>query len=166
MMEIWQITELDRMVAEEFFGWRWMAFIGTPTRSHPDYPKPVRVRQFMSPEGLASERWLEYWRKHDGAPAYGNEPLSYRYCSSMGPAQVPHFSGNWNAIADLEQELRGRELWNDYRQQLWSQVVGSEGLDGIDEGRLAAAGHKARCIAALAVVGSKFAAPEPCEATA
>lgn len=158
-MEIWQTTNLDGAVAEEFFGWKWMAYMGIPVRTAKDYPKERLVRQFMSPGQLAMPQWVEFFAQHEGREADGTEDLSYRYCSSVGPEMVPHFSGHESAVALLEQELRKRKLWGDYRNQLWAQISEDSGDPAtfeIDEARLAAADCKSRCIAALVIVRGKF----------
>lgn len=155
--EIYQSTDLDYAIAEEFFGWKWMASMGIPVRSANDYPKERMVRQFFSPKHLSDPRWIQHWADRMGREADGTEDLSYRYCSSLGPAIVPSYSGDMNAIATVEKELRKRKKWNDYRWQLWAQIGGRG--DKINEQRLWFANPKDRCIAALAVVGSKFVVP-------
>ena len=159
MTDIWQTTNLDEAIAEEFFGWVWMSYIGRPVRGHPDYHKEIRVRQFLPPVSLVDARWIEFLAEHSGrnALADGSEPLAYCYCSSAGPAFVPHFSGHDSAIAELERELRKRNLWEQYRGQLWAQVIKSDtDASDIDEERLSAADCETRCMAALAVVDSRF----------
>lgn len=152
-----QTTPLDHAIAEEFFHWKWMAFMGVPTRDAENYPAERIVRQFMSPEQLKNPKWQAYFAEHQGREASEDhsEPLSYRYCSSMGPAMVPHFSGHDGPAAAMEREIRRRELWTGYRKVLWAQITnGSE--EEIDESRIADAEHADRCIAALAVIGSKY----------
>lgn len=156
MIEFWQTTELDHAIAEEFFGWKWMAFRGIPVRGTKDYPTKQIVRQFFPPKSLENPEWIEFLAKNEGRRADGSEPLSYRYCSSVGPASVPHFSGHDSAIADLERELRRRGLWTDYRNQLWVQVTQQTDDMQIEESTLADADHKSRCIAGLALVDSRF----------
>lgn len=163
-MEVWQTTSLDEAVAEEFFGWRWRAYIGKPIRGTPGYygPDKMHVRQFMSPETMADPDWQDHFARKEGRPADGSEPLAYCYCSSCGPEMVPHFEGHAEAVAMLEKELRRRKLWDKYREQLWMQV--GRGAAKINEAKLAAAKPKDRCIAALAVVGSRFVKPVACPA--
>lgn len=157
-MEVWQTTNLDEAVAEEFFGWKWMAYRGIPVRGTPGYPQECIVRQFLSVDAVKNPRWQEFLKENDGRETTGDEPLAYCYCSSQGPAIVPHFSGHHRDIATLEKELRRRKLWSQYRQHLWAQIGG----DGeIEEDRLADADCESRCIAALAVVGSKHVRPVP-----
>lgn len=154
--DIWKTTDLDHAIAEEFFCWSWVSFISIPMRSHPDYPEMIRVRQFVLAD-LAGDRWKQFFEENDGALADGSEPLAYCYCSSVGPAFVPHFSGHESAIAELEKELRKRDLWEQFRGQLWAQIIKKDtDADSIDEARLAAADCETRCIAALAVVDSRF----------
>ena len=155
-MTMWQTTELDWAIAEEFFGWKWLSFIDTPTKSTPGYPKKTRVRRFFSEGLLDSDAWATWLDDHDRAPATGDEPLAYCYCSSHGNESVPHYSGHHDAIAELEAEIRKRGLWSDYRCCLWAQVIQAE-TDGtdIDEERLAAATCEMRCVAALVLVKSK-----------
>lgn len=152
MIEMWQTTGLDEVVSEVFFGWRWMAFVDTPTHSHADYPQKVRVRQFMSPASLTDDRWKTFFDEHEGCQADGSEPLAYCYDSSCGPEMVPHFSGHESAIADLSREIRSRGLWESYRIQLWAQICkcDTDGAD-IDESQLANADCQTRCVAALAL---------------
>ena len=155
--DIWQTTNLDEAIAEEFFGWIWVSFLGRPVRSHSDYPKEIRVRRFVRPESKTDDRWKKFLLEMDGAIADGGEPLAYCYCSSAGPACVPHFSGHESAIAELERELRKRDLWEQYRGHLWAQIIQkSTDATDIDEERLSAADCETRCIAALAVVGSRL----------
>ena len=158
VVKMWKPTELDHAIAEEFFGWKWMSSLGKPTKGHPDYyGDNIRVRRFHPPESLTSKDWKAYWAKHDGREADGTEPLDYCYCSSAGQASVPHYSGDHSAVSALEKELRKRKFWSNYRMQLWAQVIQAD-TDGkdIDEERLADADCRTRCIAALAVVESKF----------
>lgn len=75
--------KLDELIAIHLFNWKWMAWVGTPVRSTPGYPKHCRVRQFMPPETYNSHRWRETFAAKEGREATGDEPLSYRYCSSM-----------------------------------------------------------------------------------
>lgn len=146
-IEMWQTTQLDHAIAERLFGWRWIAFRGMPTNDHPLYDDPVcrggpgiRVRRFMSPEALKSEQWQQYWAEHEGAPATGDEPLAYCYCSSCGPAMVPHFSGHEDAAKQMERALDKRGLWTAYENA----------LGGPKKARRASC--KRRCIAALEVL--------------
>ena len=162
MIDIWKTTSLDEAIAEEFFGWVWVSFLGRPVRSHSDYPKEMRVRQFVKPESRVDDRWKKFLSEMEGDLADGSEPLAYCYCSSAGPAWVPHFSGHDSAIAELERELRKRNLWEQYRGQLWAQIIKSDtDATDIDEERLSAADCETRCIAALAVVDSKFLIAAP-----
>lgn len=156
-LEAWKTTAVDHAIAEEFFGWKWMSFMGTPTREAEGYPEKRRVREFMSPEQLANPQWKDFFLANEGSESIpaDDDPLSYRYCSSVGPAMVPHFTGHASAIADLEREIRRRGLWTGYRKVLWAQITdGSE--DEIDEEKLADAGHEDRCIAAIALIGSRY----------
>lgn len=157
-------TGLDRAVAEEFFGWRWMAFFGHPTKSTPGYPAEMRVRQFMSPKQLKDKQWKDFFAKNEGAPATGNEPLSYAYWSGRGVELVPRFTRSLDAAAQVEAKIRkSKRRWDRFRKQLWVQVVGRSLLESeiqIDERRLSAATPEQRCIAALAVVDSQFLHPK------
>lgn len=63
-------------------GFQWIAFDGTPIRGTPGYPETMRVRQFMSPKQMKNRAWKAFFRERNGAPATGDEPLSYKYCSS------------------------------------------------------------------------------------
>lgn len=154
-VKMWQTTDVDYAIAEEFFGWKWLSFLGTPMRDHPDYVtsrngnEHIRVRQFFSPEALKSKRWKEYFVAHDAKPATGEEPLSYAYCSSAGPAMVPHYSGDFNDCRKMEDEIRRRELFETYHEMLMCQV-------GIEDESIHFASCEDRCLAALATIGSKY----------
>ena len=145
----WQTTDVDCAIAEEFFGWKWMAF---DAASHPQSDPPQIVRRFMFPDQLESPEWIEFFREQHGHPADGTESID-----DTALTNVPHFSGHEIEIAHVERELRWRHLWHEYRDQLWAQIGGT---GPIDESRLADAGCEDRCIAALAVVGSKFVKPD------
>lgn len=144
-------AQLNETIAEKFFGWKWMAFIDRPMRSHPDYPKDVRVRRFVTPNTLADKSWISFFSDHDGRTATGYEPLAYCYCSSGGPAVVPNYSGGESAALELEREIRGRGLWNQYTDELWNRVSRSRVKDAAAE-RLTGPTCRDRCLAALAVV--------------
>ena len=152
--DMWQTTDLDHAVAEELFGWKWMAFKGIPIRDAPGYPEKCRVRRFISPESLKNKRWKEYFAETNGAPATGEEPLSYCYCSSRGPEMVPHFSGHADAVREMEDEINRRGLWDKYADALAAQVGGSPK-------NLMRAKCEDKCIAALVAVGSKYIREEP-----
>lgn len=150
-IEMWQTTDLDEAIAEEIFGWRWLAYKDTPVRGTPGYPAECRVRRFFPPKTLENKKWQEYFAEIGGyEPANGDEPLDYSYCSSFGPAMVPHFSGHRDAIDDMETELEKRGLFNEYVKHLTNQL-------GDDSPRkVLRADCKTKCIAALAAVGSKY----------
>lgn len=155
MIEIWKTTDLDRYVAEELFGWKWIAFHGHPIRGRERCTPPkCKVRQFFPPDIFKNERWKEHFENSQWAPATGDEPLAYCYCSSMGPHTVPHFSGHEHDCVAMEKEIRKRKLWKEYRECLAGQI-GSD-----DEERLHFANCESRCIAALAAVGSKYVFPD------
>ena len=80
---------LDEEIAIRVLGWQWMSFVGVPTRGIEGYPAKRRVRELFSPKQLKSKEWQEYFEKHEGKEADMTEPLSYRYCSSQGPAVPP-----------------------------------------------------------------------------
>lgn len=153
--KIVRTTALDHAIAEEFFGWRWMAHRGIPIRGTEGYPRKRMVRRFHSPDTITSGRWKEYWKRTEGRLADGTEPLDYSYCSSAGPEIVPHFSGDIGAVAILERDLQDRFLWDDYRKQLQVQMSRQSAEDPIiDERLIATADCETRCIAALAIVNS------------
>lgn len=86
--------ELNHLVAEQLFGWKWISWVSRPTRSHPNYPVECRCRRFFSPELLADgTQWKEYLANHDSQEADGEEPLDYSYCSANGPEMVPDYFG-------------------------------------------------------------------------
>lgn len=153
---MWQTSDLDYYVAEVFFGWRWMSFHSRPVRSHPDYPKEMRVRRFYPPDDQLAEsesgkkRWAAYFKEEPHETATGDEPLCYCYESSSGPHCVPHFSGHADACVELEREVRKRGLWERYMEILAVQI------DSEEDDALYLAPCDAKCIAALAAAGSKY----------
>ena len=80
---------LDEVILTQVFGWKWMSFEGIPTRSTKGYPEKCRVRELFSPKQLKSKNWQKYFKEREGREADGSEPLSYSYCSSMGPTPPP-----------------------------------------------------------------------------
>lgn len=154
--QCWQASNLDYAIDAEFFGGKWVAYFGCPMRSESDYPRKRMVRQFMSAKMLATTGWQEYLAANLGRDTDGSEVLAYCYCSSQPVYEPPHYSGHAAAIADLEKELRRRKLWDAYRTQLWVQLTQQTDDLAIDESRLADADCQTRCVAALAVVGSKY----------
>lgn len=76
---------LDELILTRILGWKWISFIGIPAEGTPGYPGECRVRELISPKDLRSKRMQEYLAARDCRDADGNEPLSSRYCSSMGP---------------------------------------------------------------------------------
>jgi hypothetical protein len=90
------MNELDEEVAKKIFGWRWMSWVGIPVKGTPGYPARCRIRQFMSPDTMRNQRWLDFWNRSDVGEvreATGDEPLSYCYCSSQGCEIPPDYSG-------------------------------------------------------------------------
>ena len=81
----------NQELAVLFLGYKWIAFNGKPVKSHPDYPKDMRVRRLFSPEQLDEPRWADWLKERNAEPATGEEPLSYCYCSSQGFPHVPNF---------------------------------------------------------------------------
>lgn len=80
---------MDEEIAIRVLGWKWMSFVGIPTRGEKDYPAKRRVRELFSPKMLKSKQWQEFLEAHEGREADMSEPLSYRYYSSQGPAVPP-----------------------------------------------------------------------------
>lgn len=148
--DIWQETELDRIIAHEFFGWRWLAFNGIPIRDTPGYPNETRVRQFFPPRESLGKQW-QRWFAQSGevTEADGTEPLSYRYCSSMGPHIVPHFSGHDNEFPQVADELKKRGKWGAFVLHL-GKITGNSLSKMMD------ATPEEKCLAALAAIESKF----------
>jgi hypothetical protein len=144
----WQTSDLDYLIAEEIFGWKWLAYIGIPVRGTPGYPQTCRVRRFFPPETLSQESYEKWAVEHEAGPATGAEPLDYAYCSSCGPAPVPHFSGHAEAARMLEKELhkRGRTIWERYLSALAECVEDGEPLQ--------LASCDAKCLAALVAIDS------------
>jgi hypothetical protein len=85
--------DIDAELAVRLLGWKWMSFMSRPVSSHPLYEtrQEIRCRQLFSPSQLADPRWSKYLAERDACEATGDEPLSYAYCSSNGPAMVPTF---------------------------------------------------------------------------
>jgi hypothetical protein len=148
-MKIWKTTELDMAIAEEFFGWRWLASLSIPVRSHQGYPQKTRCKRFMPPDSELGDQWMEYFKVVPHEPAKGDEPLDYCYCSSRGPHSVPHFSGHEDAIKKLEKEIVKRGLFARYQEIL------SVLLDTDKQEDLILAACEDKCVAALATVRSK-----------
>lgn len=111
-------TELSQAISQAMFGWRWVSFQGIPTIDTDGYPNETRVRQFFSPEQLAHQQWIDYFAKHGGADATGDEPLSYRYCSSYGPACYPDFAADENEFRKVASKLVEANLWDKYVAEL------------------------------------------------
>ncbi len=108
--------EVNKRIARELFGWRWMSWIGIPTKGTPGYPKECRVRQLLSPvamEKRGSDYWRAYLADRDWRDADGSEPLAYCYCSSMGPEMVPDFGGE----DDVKVLVQVRKLWKKHSTQ-------------------------------------------------
>ncbi len=79
---------MHEQILTKLCGWKWLAFRGRPTKSHPNYHEgETTVRQFFSAKQIKNMQEEiasgEYW------DADMTEPLSYRYCSSVGPAFIP-----------------------------------------------------------------------------
>lgn len=85
--------DIDAELAVRLLGWKWLSFMSRPMASHPEYEsgKKIRCRQLFSPKQLCDARWKSFFAKEDARDATGEEPLSYAYCSSNGPAIVPKF---------------------------------------------------------------------------
>lgn len=152
--DVWQTTELDRLIAAEFFGWRWLAFTGRPTREHPEYrtenADKILVRQFFPPRKTMHKNWDRWFAENPTQPATGEEPLSYCYCSSHGPHMVPHFSGHDHEFRAVIEELEQRRKFDEYLKHL-GNIVGSDKPNKIFRAK-----PEERCIAALAAIGSKY----------
>jgi hypothetical protein len=143
--DIWQTTSLDCLVAQELFGWKWLAYQGTPVKGTPGYPKHQTIRRFFPPDIMQQEAWHKHFQKLGGvSDASGNEPLDYSYCSSNGPHDVPHFSGHESAVRQMETELLRRGLLKRYQESI--AEVTDEELPSCED----------RCIAALIAIGSKY----------
>jgi len=130
-------------------------------KDHPEYytenAEKVRVRQFFPSDKELDKGWNKWFAELE--PAKGDEPLSYCYCSSGGPHHVPHFSGHFQEVIKLEKEIVKRKLWPQYEKQLAAQVGALKSDHRTINEKLRSKIHlascEARCIAALAVVGSK-----------
>ena len=88
----------NELIAAVYFGYRWMAWRGRPTTSHPDYPAECMVMQFMSPEQLDDIRWQQFFDENNAQDVTGSDrseyALAYTYSSSgCTAAIVPNYLG-------------------------------------------------------------------------
>jgi len=125
------IAEVDKpenrdaveLAAIEFLGWKWMTWLGMPTKSHPLYRDEhtrtvgIPVRTFMSPGMLKHPQWIQFFAKNESHESDMTEPLAYCYCSSGGHAW-PGWSPQSDVVADVEKELKKRKLMNAYLEAL------------------------------------------------
>lgn len=115
--------KLNQLIAVEVFGWRWISFVGVPVRGSPGYPKKCRIRRFVSPELLVSERWMKHFERVGGySDAVGDEPLDYSYCSSQGPELCPDFVGHFFACNEVMQHPN----WPKVRDTVLSATIGGD----------------------------------------
>ncbi len=113
--------DTNEQIATKLFGWKWIAYIGRPMNSHPEYRtrEKMRVRRFVSPQLLANKNWIKHFESIGGyADAIGDEPLDYCYCSSMGPEIVPCYSSSEAACEEMQTEIVRRGLWEKYQDSL------------------------------------------------
>jgi len=150
MMIVPNTTDLDRAIAQEFFGWKWVAFWGIPIKGTKNYPKKCMVRQFFPPESLENEDWILHFEKNQARKSDGDEPLSYPYCSSCGPAEVPRFSKYYGSFFPVQIKLEDMGLWEEYSKRMQPQLCnapnGDSPLGDFEFG----------CIVALDLVNSKY----------
>ena len=141
-------SELNEKIAEIYFGWKWVSYVGVPIRGTPNYPQKTRVRMFLSPKQQASEAMANWVKEYDARDADGTEPLAYDYCSSHSYAvPPPHFTGDWNAIRELEETIRKDDGdWSVYQWHLEKSVLKSN-MPWFD------ATKRQRCRAALRTKG-------------
>lgn len=116
-MEPRKIVEL---IAQEFYGWKWMRYLGMPTNDHPQYRTMDRetgipVREFMP---RLSEKALESWNSRGIAEADMTEPLSYRYRSSIGPAIPPDPLHCMQDLEHLERQLHRLDIVDPFETML------------------------------------------------
>lgn len=115
--------DLVEEAAIEFLGWKWMTMLGMPMNNHPLYRDEhtrkvgIPVRTFMSPKMLADKRWKEYLAENQAREATPEDPLAYCYCSSGGHAW-PGWSPQSDVVADVEKELKNRNLFDAYILEL------------------------------------------------
>lgn len=88
-MKLIEKHDLHEEIAIRVLGWKWMSFVGIPTKSAEGYPAKRRVRELFSPKMLKSAEWQKYLAENEGREADMTEPLSYCYCSSQGPVVPP-----------------------------------------------------------------------------
>jgi hypothetical protein len=149
-IQIIKVTRLDYAIAEEFFGWRWLATFGRPVRSHPEYPKEMSVRRFFPPAAKLGKNWERYFANEPHTEATGDEPLDYCYESSSGPHMIPTYSTTEDDALLVVREIKKRRLFAKWLNELQA-IVGS---DKTERWYFATPEHK--CIAALAAIDSKY----------
>lgn len=111
---------IDELIAQKLFGWKWVAFSGIPIRGTEGYPNKTMVRQFCSPMHIEQLQKMVEVRDADMS-----EPLSYRYCSSMGPECVPQFHQALEIVVELERTPG----WSEIKGEVMS-LVNKERKDG------------------------------------
>lgn len=145
-------TKLDYAVAEDLFGWEWLAYRSRPTRNHPDYytenATNVLVRRFFPPLRSLDSIWAVWRENKQPVPAKGDEPLAYCYESSAGPHPVPQYSSDFGSGLVLK-EIKRRRIVRRFAAELQASV-GSNKIE-----KLLFATPEQKCIAALAAVDSK-----------
>lgn len=158
MMTYIKPSDLDFVIACELFGWKWMAYHGIPIKGTAGYPAKCRVRQCFPKESQENTDWQQYLATWEGAPATGEEPLAYAYCSSQGPAMPLPYSSSLDSARLIEQELEKRGQLVHYLLNLCLDV---------NRGGMAMHVLKAtpeqRCLAALKTIGSSYVHPEPAQ---
>ena len=116
-------SEAAEFLCIHLFGWKWMSWIGRPTRDHPDYPiDNIRVRQFMSAEQLKMPSWKKWLAdpKIEAREAIGDEPLTYTYCSSgCSAVPIPNFLGSadYAVLQQVKKRWKGKR-WKRFESLL------------------------------------------------
>lgn len=88
-MKIIEKHGMTEQILIQELGWKWMSYIGIPTRDTEGYPNECRVRELFSAKAMKSKGWPDFVEKCKVQEATGDEPLSYGYCSSSGPSAWP-----------------------------------------------------------------------------
>lgn len=152
---IWRTTDLDCMVAEEIFGWRWYAYDGGHYRGVMDGGKgrdgyvEARVRAFMSPKTAKDKDWKHLNVTECTPDEIKTLPIAYSYY----PPRIEHASGQHGAVAKMEAVLKKRKIHRRYCELL-AEIVGCESLK--TAWKLLYATCEQKCIAALSAVDSKY----------
>ncbi len=109
------MSNIDQDIAETFLGWKWISYIGRPTKRTKGYPANMRVRVFLSRELREDAHWKAFLEVRYPGECDGTEPLAYCYCSSGGCPQPPECDNDPDVMDAVESWLEGAGLlWQYY----------------------------------------------------